>query len=284
MLITVHFWLPMIEQIMDSSFSISINSRVFENVVPVYFLFFDLPYSSLEYYPAGIGLVYYVCLFKFKKLFRQNRFVFIIMLFGLFSVVVASISLFWRIDLFYKIFSVIQFPWRFYMFATLFFIIGFSLSMKDVKLDNFLKICFIYLFIIYIANVCLYSYNVYLKEPLSDEIMMGEYLPKDFGFDIIDNYKNKNINYKRNKDFLEISIVKNVENIELPLIYYKGYKACGENNCYDIYKTDNGLVGVKINGTDNLKVWYSGTKIYNITKYISVLGVLVLIYKIKKSH
>lgn len=283
MLITSHFWLPMLEQLFSDSFNLGINSRIFQNVVPFYLLFFDLPfYGFSEYYPVGIGLAYYIFFVKFFKKLKVDKFVFTIMCFGLVSVFFCSVKLLWKIDIIYKLFNIIQFPWRFYMFSSFFFIVGFSLFFKNICFNKYIKLFFIYLFIIFIANACMYLYNVYISKPIGNEIMMGEYLPKSFDYSIINNYSNDDILTDRNGDVLNVSIVKDVDNIEVPLIYYKGYMACGDK-CYDVFKTDDGLVGVKVEKNDtNLRVWYDGTRIYSITKYVSLFGILFLIYKIKK--
>lgn len=283
MLITVHFWLPMLEQLFYDKFNIGINSRIFDNIVPIYLVFFDLPvYSLSEYYPTGIGLVYYVGLLKFKDLFFKDRFYFTIILFGIISFLFSSFKIIWRVDLLYKVFSVIQFPWRFYMFSSLFFIIGFTFYLKKIGFNRFFKICFIYLIVIYISNVCMYSFNLYLDKPIENEIMMGEYLPNGFRYNLINDYSNKAIKYVRNNNVLNVSVVKSVDSIEVPLIYYKGYVACGDE-CYEVFKTDNGLVGVKNDKKiTEFNVWYEGTKVYHITKYFSFLGLLILIYKIRK--
>ena len=114
--------------------------------------------------------------------------------------------------------------------------------------------------------------------------MMGEYLPKNFNFDIINNYSNNNAKYERINEVLNVSILKRSESIELPLIYYNGYKACDSVRCYEVFKTENNLVGVEINkNVTDLSVWYHGTMIYNITKVFSILSIVIFIFTIKKN-
>ena len=166
------------------------------------------------------------------------------------------------------------------MFSSFFFIVDFSLFFKNIDFSKYIKLFFVYLFVIFLANVCLYSFNMYLNQPIENEIMMGEYLPKDFNF--LNSFSSNNIKYDRKNDALNVSVIKNVDDVEVPLIYYKGYVACNDK-CYDVFKTNNGLVGIRTdkNLTD-FKVWYKGTKIYNVSKYFSFLGILILAYKIKK--
>ena len=75
---------------------------------------------------------------------------------------------------------------------------------------------------------------------------------------------------------------KNTE-IELPLVYYKGYEAKIENKKLETYKTNNGLIGIRINDIEEgkIKISYLGTNIAKITKIISLTTLIsfVLITK-----
>lgn len=282
-LITIHFWLPMFEQLFTDSFNLGVNSRIFENIVPFYMLFFDLPlYGFSEYYPVGIGIVYYLFLFKNFRKIKMDKFVFSVTFLGFVSVLFCLLKVLWKISIIYKLFSVIQFPWRFYMFSSFFFIVAFSLFLKNINFSKYVKLFFVYLFVIFCANACIYFFNLYLNEPIENEIMMGEYLPKDYNESIYESFSFNNIIYDRKNDILNVTLVNSVDYVEVPLIYYKGYVAC-DDKCYEVFKTNRGLVGVKTDGNaTDFKVWYKGTDVYNITKYISFLGVLILVYKIKK--
>lgn len=283
MLVTVHFWLPMIEQLISDSFSVGVNISIFENIVPIHYLLFDLPITFSEgWFPCGIGIVYYISVFAFYRYFKNDRFLFTLVFLSLICVLFCVFGFLWKIDIFYKLFSVVQFPWRFYMFSTLFLIIFFSIIIKNVGFNKFIKLSIVYLGIVFFANVLSYYIDVYIDKPLNDEIMLGEYLPKDFNYSVINEFENNNIDFKRDNNILYVSVKKDIDSIELPLIYYKGYKACSDE-CFDIYKTDNGLVGISLDrGVKDFKVWYSGTDIYNITKYLSFCGCAILIYKVKK--
>ena len=286
MLITSFFWLPMLEQIFSNDFNFMINSSDFNrNVIPFIALFIDFPLVNMfkVWVPSGIGLVYYYGIYKYFRLRIKDKFLLSIYVVGILSIIMASFKLLWKIDIFNTIFSIIQFPWRFYMISTSFLIIGLSILSKKFS-KNSIKFIIIYTIVFFIGNSLLYTYNAYFEEPFNDEIMMGEYLPKNFDFEAINGYKNKNITFKRNKEVTEIEIKKKKETIETPLIYYKGYKACSDK-CYDIYKTEKGLLGIKVNnelGTINVK--YEGTQLQKVSKYISLasIGIMVIYLKSKK--
>ncbi len=74
--------------------------------------------------------------------------------------------------------------------------------------------------------------------------------------------------------------------IELPYIYYLGYKVTLESNGkkqnLKTFETENGFVGIKVSNVENgkLKVEYSGTSIMHFSRFISVLGSILIIGKI----
>lgn len=84
-----------------------------------------------------------------------------------------------------------------------------------------------------------------------------------------------------------ISNVTEETEIEIPYIYYLGYKVTLENNGkkqnLKTFETENGFVGVKISNIENgtLKVKYTGTTLMHFSRFISVLGICTIILKIK---
>ena len=71
--------------------------------------------------------------------------------------------------------------------------------------------------------------------------------------------------------------------LELPYIYYLGYNAYLEEDGkiikIDTEESENGFVQIKVNNIDNAKIniCYEGTLIMNLSKNISVIGLIVLI-------
>lgn len=288
-LITINVWAPMFEQFIDNKFNIISTNSIDENIISFPYLFIDImiPYLTNIWFPPGIGIFYFIIIIIYIKLVKakkiNDKFLLTMFILGIISLLMTSFKLIWKIDIIYHIFKVIQFPWRFYMFETIFLVIATSIFIKYYKNEKIIKLIIIYSLIIYISNSILYFNNIYTNKPIDDQIMLGEYLPKDFNQNIIKEYQNNSINVNKQKGKTLIKIIDNKENIEVPLIYYKGYKACDNKKCYKVYKTENNLVGVKIDkNTKQLNVYYNGTKIYNVTKYISICGILlysIYIYK-----
>ena len=86
--------------------------------------------------------------------------------------------------------------------------------------------------------------------------------------------------------FCNISNVTEETEIELPYIYYLGYNVelekNGEKQKLKTFETENGFVGVKVSNIEEgtLKVKYAGTSIMHITRVISIIGFILLIFKV----
>lgn len=285
MAVTSFFWMPMLEQVFSNKFNFLANSADFyNNVVPIAALFIDFPLTNMfkVWVPSGIGLVYYYGIYKHFKLRIKDKFLFSIYTVGTLSIVMAVFKLVWKIDVLKRIFNIIQFPWRFYIIATSFLTIGLSIVIKKFN-KNVIKIIIIYTVVIFMGNSLLYTFNAYLTDLTHDEIMLGEYLPKDFNMNTVNEYNNKDISYERIDEVTKIKINNRKESIEAPLIYYKGYKACSDK-CYEVFKTENGLLGIKTNNElDTINVKYEGTSLQKISKYISLVSIGLMVIYLKNN-
>lgn len=67
------------------------------------------------------------------------------------------------------------------------------------------------------------------------------------------------------------------DKIELPLVYYKGYKAILNTRNVEVSESKYGLVEVSIAESGNLTVFYSDTLVQKISWYISLVSALLLV-------
>lgn len=115
---------------------------------------------------------------------------------------------------------------------------------------------------------------------------MGEYLPSDVNLDYIKERGNVvtsnnqiTFTHKKVDNKIIIDFVNNYDNtiLELPLLYYKGYGAKINDEYLDVFKTNNGLVGVKLNNIKEgtLEVSYIKTPTIYISRGISLLSVTI---------
>lgn len=290
MLITSFFWLPMLEQLLTDEFNLKNNMMIFENCVPFWHLIIDFEeYTDIAWFPPGIGLIYFIITPTLIKTNKKNDFINSIFLLGIGSVILSSLKTLWNIQLLYKLLSIIQFPWRLQCISTICLIIVTCYFLKNVKYNKIKIISVMYTIVLFVTNCVLIfplsSTDNSLKE---DEIMFGEYLPielKNNYKDVIDNYENKNIKYKYENNKLNVEIIKEKEEIELPLIYYKGYIAKSNDKNLKINKSKNGLISVKTN--DDIKkitVSYKGTTIKRIGEIITKLSILIYYFFIKNIY
>lgn len=288
MLITSFFWMPMIEQMLIDKFNFNANIEIFENCVPLPFLLLDIQIElPNRWIPSGIGLIYFIIIPLFIKTKEKNKFINSICIIGISAILLSSIKILWKIPLLYKLLSIIQFPWRLYSLATICFIIVTCYILDKIKKME--KPILIYTISIFIINCIITLFFPTIGNNLNENsIMIGEYLPielKNNYQEVIKEYKNKNIEYKYEKDKLIVNIIKKTENIELPLIYYKGYKVESNNTNLKINKSSKGLVNVKID--DNIEkmiIYYEKTKINKIGNNISLLSLLIFCIYVKKTE
>lgn len=288
-LITSFFWMPMIEQLLIDKFNIDNYIKIFENCVPLWHIIIDFEdMTEVGWFPPGIGLIYFIIIPFFIKTKKKSRFINNIFIIGIGSTLLSSLKILWKIPLIYKLFSIIQFPWRLQSISTICFIIVTCYFFNNTKNNKLIKITVIYTLFIFLVN-CLFVYffptmgnNLY-----SDGIMYGEYLPielKDNYKDIMEKYTNEKITYKYENEKLIVDVIKKADDIELPLIYYKGYIAKSNENNLKITKSDKGLVKIKIkNDIKRIIISYEGTTIKEIGEMITIISTLFYFIIVKRS-
>ena len=163
------------------------------------------------------------------------------------------------------------------MFATLFLIIFISTIKLDTKKKNMKKILIIYTIIMIVYNSILYTrgnktYN--FKEITNYSIAFGEYLPNNFDIGQLNAKSELEIERKKNTTILISKKEKN--NVNIPLIYYKGYTAYDENNNkIEIKKSEQGLVKIdSIEKNKKVYIKYEGTNILKISRLISIASII----------
>jgi len=298
LLIGSNFIFPLLEQIITNDFyfdKIIIHNPIKQNTVPIMLLFLEFPYYALmgnylgRWIPCGIGIIYiYPIYYLLKNKFKVKKITTIFLYSGIATLLFAAKIPLWDIKLIRDIFSFIQFPYRIYILSTVLFIFAFITVLNNANLKTLKKI-FLFSFIMFLLNIFYPFINIKTTNLTKDEIMYGEYLPIeypnlnyheerkntiisdcDIQYDITSNIDTK-INYKSNCENLEM---------ELPIIYYKGYEIKINNQKVKINKSKNGLI--VINTTEKsgiIEIKYKGTYVYNLTKYICIVTILIIVIK-----
>jgi len=206
--------------------------------------------------------------------------------------------------------SFIQFPWRLYEFVSFFFAIagGYYLSqLLQTHKQVVIGIAMIVLgSMLVIVNDAKYYqddrsyYNINAEPNDLNRYHLGgfEYLPakvphSEYFLERGDSIAIKNEttsihNFKRHKGITSFDIELNLnEKLELPLNYYKGYKAAVNGQNIVVEESNNGLVEVEVNQPGRIDVWYAGTPVQKISWYItliSILGLCVYIYLFNRKN
>lgn len=291
--LTAYFIFPMLEQMLSGKFifnNLDETSKLLERSLPIWSIFIEFPYHVLRklWIPTGIGIGFIVLIYYYFKNFKNyDKFTHFCFITAMIFLICATNIFPW--NLFQNILSPIQFPWRFYFISVLLLSVGSGLmlskSTKDI--NKRVRVLFILFLIpvITISTVNFFEKNI--KEVGDYEISFGEYMPlsadKNYILerkDVITTTYPLEHSFTRNGLELTINYNNNQGNnsLELPLLYYKGYKAISNDKELNVYQTNNGLVGVDINDEEGtIYVYYGGTKIQKLSKIVSIITMIVFV-------
>lgn len=291
--LTAYFIFPMLEQMLSGKFifnNLDETSKLLERSLPIWSIFIEFPYHVLRklWIPTGIGIGFIVLIYYYFKNFKNyDKFTHFCFITAMIFLICATNIFPW--NLFQNILSPIQFPWRFYFISVLLLSVGSGLmlskSTKDInKRARVLFILFL-IPVITISTVNFFEKNI--KEVGDYEISFGEYMPlsadKNYILerkDVITTTYPLEHSFTRNGLELTINYNNNQGNnsLELPLLYYKGYKAMSNDKELNVYQTNNGLVGVDIKDEEGtIYVYYGGTKIQKLSKIVSIITMIVFV-------
>lgn len=313
-ILTAYFIFPLFEQLLSNEFYFNTSDttkRLTSNVMfgePMKYilrgLFSGATYVVPEIAGIGIVLTMIICTRIFISHDEIVKKADLFLLVGLICLFIISPFYPWRVFPF-NILGFIQFSWRFYSVATFIFCIAASIyfykALQNDKRRYLVGIPFITIMslVVIVNSGQIYSNN--FKETRVIEpsfkngywLYGGDYVPskapntKEFfaerGNDSI--YKihasTKIENYKRELRILKFDIKefesnKLAENLELPLIYYKGYKAEINDKELPIEQSQNGLILIPISETGHVKVYFGGTIIQKVSPYITLITIILL--------
>lgn len=291
--LTAYFIFPMLEQMLSGKFifnNLDETSKLLERSLPIWSIFIEFPYHVLRklWIPTGIGIGFIVLIYYYFKNFKNyDKFTHFCFITAMIFLICATNIFPW--NLFQNILSPIQFPWRFYFISVLLLSVGSGLmlskSTKDI--NKRARVLFILFLIPVITIITVNFFEKNIKEVGDYEISFGEYMPlsadKNYILerkDVITTTYPLEHSFTRNGLELTINYNNNQGNnsLELPLLYYKGYKAISNDKELNVYQTNNGLVGVDINDEEGtIYVYYGGTKIQKLSKIVSIITMIVFV-------
>jgi len=231
---------------------------------------------------------------------------------GLVFILMSSPIIPWSVFPF-NLLNFIQMPWRLYEFSSFFFAAagGYYLSLlvksnKRAVVIGGMVVAATLLILVNDAKLykevrCHNSIAENIPLPPNGYHMAGlEYLPAAVpSAEFIQN-RGDAIERKSDRSFVSPIIreenttifeieVKEPDIIELPLIYYKGYKATLNGETLTVNESTHGLIELSIPHPGEIRVWYAGTTLQVAGWFISVIAILALclyivLYNRKQKH
>lgn len=304
--IIAYFFFPMIEQMLSNTFYYDANplTSMQDNILGTYAIIWGL-FSGIVYperaFIPGTGLLLTCAiilrLFVYEKSERLKS-VDIGVIIGFVYIFASSYLFPWSVFPFNKL-SLIQMPWRLYEFSSFFFAIagGYYLSRILKSNRRFLivgiMVCISILFVM-INDAKMYhdvrstvgiekeknvsnNYHLIGLEYLPEKVPSVEYIASrgnvvKIGEAIVDIY-----GLTKYGDELNFNVsIEKPEILELPFIYYKGYKATLNGNALTVCESKNGLVEVLAEKSGHIEVHYGGTAVQKISWFISLFSILGL--------
>lgn len=303
LLLTSYFILPMLEQMKSQTFYYSNTPNITEfqlskRTVPIYLLFLGIPNlrkAILKKYwvPSGIGIIFVYLIYKKIKTKKTTDFINHTYRISIIFLLLTAIKPFWDIEIIKKILYPIQFPWRLYMVPTLLLTISGSILISKEESKKTIRNIFLISMISLISMFIICIIPPRIKQIEEYDASYAEYLPKEINKEYI---KNRNIIITSNNEVehsftkkgteMQIEYKQDSEDtyLELPLIYYKGYKAYDKKTEMETFKTENGLLAIKINNkkAGTINVSYKGTTLARITKITSLVSLTIFTFYITK--
>lgn len=267
-------------------------------------IFLDLIIDTLFGILLGISVPFIIFGIFNKKIDKKYKF------FLIYSVALSFILLcnpIW--DILKNLLNFMQFKWRTLSFLTVILSISICAVIQGF-FENKPKLLNIIFYIILIVSISfsiqfldyenkhgrITDLNDLYTNMYSKAISLGggkEYLPIEVNYEklnkpsfAISNLPNPIPVNKEKTKYLIYNKNKEISYYELPIIYYKGYKAVLETDDnkkinLKTEKTQNGLVKINLKENENIgkiSVWYNGTIVQKISYIISSFGIIFIIY------
>jgi len=311
LLITAYFWLPMLEQMMTNSFYVNTQrvGSVEDHTISASLLLKGLVdgfFPSTKELMPGIGilLTLVVCLRVFvREKTECLKSADIGVILGVLCILACLPQFPWGTFPFSRM-SVLQVPWRLFIYPSFFFAVagGYYLS-QVVKKDKY-RILIMSALVVCTIGIMLVKSDGFKNSNESEDPRMDraysnlgnmEYFPSKVpGSYYIDERKDsvttlyiesKVTNLVKEKGVTSFDVELNSsEKIELPLLYYKGYKAKLGDADLTVAQSEHGLVEVSVNDSGHITVYYGGTFIQKFSYYFSILCIVILCVYIYRSN
>lgn len=315
--IIAYFLFPMLEQMASNTFYYDVNplTSIKDNILGTYAIvwgmFSGIVYPERAFIP-GTGLLLTCAimlrLFVYGKS-KQLGMIDVGVTIGLVYIFASSYLFPWSVFPFNKL-SFIQMPWRLYEFSSFFFAVagGYYLSRILKSHRRCLlaggMICISILFVI-INDAKMYhdvrstvgvvreknaenNYHLIGIEYLPEKVPSVDYIASRGDVVKIDELSANISELKKDNGRLYFNVnIEKPEKLEVPFIYYKGYKAALKGEELAVSESKNGLVEVFAEKSGYIEVFYAGTALQKVSWFVSlfsILGLCVYIFIVRNKH
>lgn len=317
LLVVSYYIFPMLEQMLSNTFyyeSRNIMSKAEDSALDFHWLIWGMFTGIIhpkQAFVPGIGLLLTgaiaLRLFIYEKS-EQLRSVNIGVIIGLVYLVMASPLMPWSVFPF-SLLNFIQMGWRLFEFSSFFFAVAGGIYLSILLKASGRKIvggCIIILCTIFVLANDAKMYKAYrCGRPITqvaafeNDYHLGglEYIPSKVPS--IEYIHNRGNNIETIAEGANISGFNNTNGIinfgisvtretsfELPLIYYKGYKAKLNDREIPVLESENGLVMIVADNPGYINVYYAGTILQKLGFYFtiaSIIGLCIYIF-IERRH
>lgn len=307
-LLTAFYWIPVLEQFADGTFYVSTNPA-FETQDEMMTML-GIVSGRLSVSFAELGIFLLLVMLGLRSQIKNKKAILCLCL--AVGLLLIETRLFpWKLIDKTPLIS-LQFPWRLNMFTEFFVAFGIGNQLYVLYRHRLLsekncKLCFVLCVLIGVFNLSVvwqveilrhmdYSYD-YIETPANtNEIGFCEWLPSeaDRGQTVFsdnsgtiwlygENEKTETGEYHPDGSY-SFDINSTYDSCIVPKYYYKGYEATvadptGSQELLPISKdSDTGLIRLELNGkTGTVHVWYEKTAMQMVSKWISMIGLLLFI-------
>lgn len=309
-LVTASYYLPMLEQFISTRFSVSKGGSIDMLDAAVDFS----QVLSNQFPTIGICLIVLAIprVFIAKKGEKLIDFADWMLLAAALFCILSTNVMPWR--LLEKVISFVQFPWRFFLIGSVLLAMADGIiiytfvkniaegqAIGNLK-DNLIWGAVISLIFIYMSSFAMihqsenaqgyydYSNDFYSYKPYTCSVIGGEWLPEGVNrredilpmSEILSSDTGDKLEFIRDRGAVICNVDKEYEYVDVPFIYYKGYKASIVDAQGVSHKliadagADNGFTRVYLNNnTGLLNVSYRGTTVQLIAYVLTILGIVV---------
>ena len=313
LLLTASFWMPMLEIKLKGSYGIFMpyymtgKGGLKYSTIPIkeLFTFFrEVDFHFIRYnLQLIVTILFFISIFFIikKKLWKEKIWIFLVA-FTLLSTIMVTDAFPWYYTP--DILQTLQFPWRLVIYITFGAILISGICLKQIENKKYFKTVACGLLMLTVLGTCIYIDHLEENQiditDINNEKCMGnekEYLPEK-AINHLEYFENRNKDIivksgtgeitKILDDVPDLTFEVNTSEsmtIELPRIYYMGYRLEVNGQEVELTESDNGFLQATIQESGTYILTYEKTMVMKMANVISIAtGVVCIILLIKKKR